>query len=175
MILALLLSFVTLADFSSFTYCHDNTRGPYETQCVQLDADAKGEIKFKRRLADTVNLPIQLSATARGKFIALLMATNYLDKPETFESGKKIADLGLKRLTIELPSGKREAAFNFSLRKEVTDLSTFFEGLINQETLGFDITNAIQFERLSIPKRLEQVENELRANRISDPDRLIPM
>src|SRR5262249_39551207 len=38
-----------------------------------------------------------------------------------------------------------------------------------------DITNAIQFERLSIPKRLEQVENELRSNRIADPERLVPL
>ena len=33
----------------------------------------------------------------------------------------------------------------------------------------------MQFERLSIPKRLEQVENELKANRIADPERLIPI
>jgi hypothetical protein len=39
----------------------------------------------------------------------------------------------------------------------------------------FDLDNAIQFERLSVPKRLEQVENELRANRIGDPERLIPI
>jgi hypothetical protein len=175
MILALLLSFVTLADFSTFTYCHDNTRGPYETQCVQLDAEAKGEIKFKRRQAETVDLPIQLSPAGREKFLSLLAATNYLDHSDTFESGRKIADLGLKRLTIELPSGKREGTFNYSLRKDIADLSTFFEGLINQETLVFDITNAIQFERLSIPKRLEQVQNELRSNRIADPERLIPV
>ena len=61
------------------------------------------------------------------------------------------------------------------MRKDVSDLSAFFEGLINQETLGFDLRNAIQFEKLSIPKRLEQVENELKANRIGDPDGLIPM
>jgi hypothetical protein len=163
------------SDFSSFTYCHDNTRGAYETQCVQLDADAKGEIKIKRRQAETVNLPIRLSAPAREKFVSLLAATNYLERPETFESGRKIADLGVKRLSIELPSGKREGAFNYSLRKDIADLATFFEALINQETLGFDITNAIQFERLSIPKRLEQVENELRSNRIADPERLIPI
>jgi hypothetical protein len=65
--------------------------------------------------------------------------------------------------------------FNFSLRKDITDLSTFFEALINQETLGFDILNAMQFERLSIPKRLEQIENELKANRIGDPEGLIPV
>jgi hypothetical protein len=172
---AVFFSFLLLADFSTFTFCHDNTRGPYETQCVQLDADAKGEIKFKRRQAETVNLPIQLSPAAREKFVSLLAATNYLEHPETFESGKKIADLGAKRVSIELPSGKREGTFNFSLRKDITDLSTFFEALINQETIGFDITNAMQFERLSIPKRLEQVENELRANRIADPQGLIPV
>src|ERR1051326_2542690 len=169
------LWFLAAPDFSSFTYCHDNTRGPYETQCVQLDADAKGQIKFKRRQAENVDLPIELSAAGKEKFLALVSATNYLEHPETFESGKKIADLGLKRLSIEMPSGKREGSFNFSLRKDVTDLSNFFEGLINQETLMFDITNAMQFERLSIPKRLEQVENELRANRIADPELLIPI
>jgi hypothetical protein len=175
MLTALLISFFKLADFSSFTYCHDNTRGPYETQCIRLDADAKGNITFKRRQADTVNLPIELSAGAREKFISLLSATNNLDRPETFESGKKIADLGQKRLTLETPSGKREGTFNFSLRKDITDLSTFFEGLLNQETISFDLANAVQFERLSIPKRLEQLENELKSNRISDPERLIPV
>lgn len=172
---AFIFSLLTVADFSSFTYCHDNTRGPYETQCIQLDADARGTVKFKRREAETVSESIQLSAAARQKFLALLAATNYLDHPETFESGKKIADLGAKHLTIEMPSGKREGTFNFSLRKDVTDLSNFFEGLLNQETLSFDITNAMQFERLSIPKRLEQLANELKGNRIADPDNLIPL
>lgn len=172
---AVLFSLLALADFSSFTYCHDNTRGIYETQCATVDADGRGEVKFKRRDADTVTESVRLSTTARQKFLALLAATNYLDHPETFESGKKIADLGAKRLTIEMPSGKREGTFNYSLRKDVNDLSSFFEGLLNQETLEFDITNAIQFERLSIPKRLEQIQNELKASRIADPEGLVPM
>jgi hypothetical protein len=171
----LLFSLLAAADFSSFTYCHDSTRGPYETQCIQLDAEAKGEVKFKRRQAEMVNMPIQLSPAAGQKFIALLAATNYLEHPETFESGRKIADLGAKHLTVELPSGKREGTFNYSLRKDVTELSNFFEALINQQTLGFDITNAMQFERLSIPKRLEQVANEIKSNRIADPEGLIPL
>ncbi len=168
------LALFLLADFTSFTYCHENARGPFELQCIQLDSGAKGEVKFKRRQADTVTLPIQLSDTAREKFIAVLSATNW-DHPETFESGKKIADLGAKHLTLETPGGKREATFNYSLRKDVSELSAFFEGLVNQETLGFDIRNAMQFEKLSIPKRLELVQNELKSNRISDPEGLIPL
>jgi hypothetical protein len=172
---ALLFSVLAVADFSSFTYCHENTRGPYELQCIRLDPEGKGEVRFKRRDAETVTESISLSAAARQRYLSLLAATNYLEHPETFESGKKIADLGAKHLTIELPSGKREGTFNFSLRKDVTELSNFFEGLVNQETLAFDITNAMQFERLSVPKRLEQMANELKANRISDPEGLIPV
>src|SRR3989442_2655894 len=164
-----------LADFSSFTYCHENSRGPYELQCIQLDAEGKGEVKFKRRQAETVNVQIQLSDLARERFLAVLAGTNYLDHPETFESGKKIADLGAKHLTLEMAGGKREATFNYSLRKDVTELSTFFEGLINQETLVFDVQNAMQFEKLSIPKRLERIETEIKANRVSDPERLVPL
>ena len=107
--------------------------------------------------------------------MAALEATNYLAQGETYESNRKVADLGRKHLTIELPSEKRESVFNFSDRKEVMELSAFFDALINQETISFDVDNAIQFERLSIPKRLDQIENELKANRIGDPDRLIPM
>jgi hypothetical protein len=173
--LGLLFLIVQTASFSNFIYCHDHTRGPYEVQCIELDAEGKGEVKFKRREADSVNVPIRLSPAARDRFLAALAATNYLDRPETFESGRKVADLGAKRLSIELPSGKREAKFNYSLRKDVIELSTFFENLISQETMTFDIANAIQFERLSVPKRLDQFENELRANRIADPERLIPM
>jgi hypothetical protein len=172
---AFVFSLLFLGDFSSFTYCHENSRGPYELQCIQFDANAQGTARFKRREAETVMEPIQLSAAARQKFLTLLAATNYLEHSETFESGKKIADLGAKHLTIEMPSGKREGTFNFSMRKDVTDLSNFFEGLLNQQTLAFDINNAMQFERLSIPKRLEQLGNELKANRISDPEGLIPL
>ena len=172
---AILISLFTFADFATFTYCRENSRGLYELQCVQLDPDAKGEVRFKRRDADTVNVRIQLSPAARDRFAVVIAATNYLEHGDTYESPRKVADLGRKRLTVEMPSGRREATYNFSDRKEVMDLTAFFEALINQETIGFDLDNAIQFERLSIPKRLDQIENELKSNRIGDPDRLIAM
>jgi hypothetical protein len=170
-----LLFLFTLADFSSFTYCKQNSRGPYESQCVQLDSQAKGEVTFKRRDADTTTVQIELSPAARDRFLATLSATNYLEASDTYESRRKVADLGRKRLTLEMPSGKREASYNYSEQKPVMDLTVFFDALINQEMIGVDMDNAMQFERLSVPKRLDQIANELKSNRIADPDRLIPM
>jgi hypothetical protein len=170
---AILLSVLTLADFSSFTFCRENSRGPFELQCVQFDAEAKGEVKFKRRGTDTITAAIQLSPAARGRFNAVLAATGNLNEADKYESGRKVADLGKKRLTLVAPEGTKEAIYNYSDRKEVMELTAFFEALLNQETIGFDLENAIQFDRLSVPKRLDQIENELKSNRIADPDRLV--
>ena len=173
-LLTIVLSLFAFADFSSFSFCRENSRGPFEVQCVQLDAGAKGEVKFRRRGADTITAAIQLSPAAQERFNRVLSATGYLDSADKYESGRKVADLGKKRLTLVTPDGAtKEATYNFSDLKEVTALTAFFEALINQETIGFDLTNAIQFERLSVPKRLDQIENELRSNRIADPDRLV--
>jgi hypothetical protein len=162
--------------FSLFSYCRENSRGPFEVQCIALDAAGSGDVRFKRRdAADEINLTIQLSPAAKDRYLAVIAATNNLEQGGSYESNRKVADLGRKTLVLEMPAGRREASFNYSTRKEVADLVSFFEGLINQETIGFDIATALQFERLSIPQRLEDIENELRSNRISDPLRLIPV
>ncbi len=105
-----------------------------------------------------------------------LQETNNLDQADSYESSRtKVADLGKKHLTLELPSGKsREAEFNYSPRKEVIELVNFFDGLINQEAIALDIDMALQFDRLSLPKRLEQIENDFKGNRLGDPEGMIP-
>ncbi len=163
--------------FTHFTYCHEMSRGLYETQCVELDVAGKGLVQFKRKGgADAVKLGVTLSSPAREKFLSIIEATNYLDQPETFESSRKVADLGRKHVSIELTSGaKREGEFNYSLRKDINELMNFCEGVINEEMIGFDIDNAIQYDRLSIPKKIDMMDNELKNNRIADPERMIPI
>src|SRR5262245_8460692 len=173
--LSVLLLFFMFADFSSFTFCRENSRGPFEIQCVQLDPEGKGEAKFKRRGADMITAQIQLSSPARDRFNGVLAATSNLDGADKYESNRKVADLGKKRLTLVTSEGTKEATYNFSERKEVTELTSFFEALLNQQTIGFDLDNAIQFDRLSVPKRLDQIEIELKSNRIADPDALVQL
>src|SRR4051812_26813269 len=100
-ITAILLFAFTLADFSSFTYCKENSRGPFESQCVQLDSQGKGDVTFKRREAGPINVRIELSPAARDRFITTLSATNYLVGSESYESRRKVADLGRKHLILE--------------------------------------------------------------------------
>lgn len=130
---------------------------------------------MKKRGLDEIKLDVALSPTARDRFQGIIAATNYVENGESWESGRKVADLGKKHVTLESTFGKREAEFNYSLRKEVNDLVGFVEGVFNEEMIGLDIDNAIQFDKLAIPKQLEHIETELKSNRIADPERLVPI
>ena len=44
-----------------------------------------------------------------------------------------------------------------------------------EEMIAFEIDTMLQYDRLGIPKKLEHIGNELKSNRISDPERLVPI
>jgi len=163
------------APFTRFTYCREMPRGLYEKQCLVVNADGSGEGQLKRRGSDAVQVPFVLSGAGREKFVSVIAATNNLADGKNYETKRKVADLGRKHLSLEMASGTREADYNYSDLKEVNALSTFFDGLLNQQTLSLDIDTAIRFERLSVPQRLNQLEDELKAGRIGDPQGLIPL
>ena len=156
-------------NFTKFTYCRESANGQFEMLCIDLDSSAVGQARFKRRDDDDLKVAITLSPAGKTQFISALAGTKYLEKAGTYESKRKVADLGRKHLTLELPSGRREAEFNYSDLKDVNALVTFFEGLIMQEAIAIDLTWALQFDRLGIPDRLDQLENVLKQGRIVDP------
>jgi hypothetical protein len=158
--------------FTKFTYCRESAGGEFEMLCVELDPSAMGQARFKRRDDDEIKFAITLSPSGKNQFIAALSGTKYLEKASSYESKRKVADLGKKRLTLEMPSGRREAEFNYSDMKDVNALVTFFEGLIVQEAIAIDLAWALKFDRLGIPERLDQLENVLKQGRIVDPKSL---
>ena len=173
--LFVLLFFLPQSSFTNFSYCVENVRGPWELRCLELDPDGKGTFKFIPRSANPVDVGVELSTEVAREFTELLADTEYLAYGADYESGKKVADLGTKRLLLEGPMGRREAKFNFSTRRDVKKLGSFFDRLIVQELLMFDIDIALQFDRLAIPKKLDRIEKDLRAKRVADVKRLIPV
>jgi len=160
-------------DFTKFTYCRESANGQFEMLCIELDSSAVGQARFKRRDDDDLKFAITLSPVGKNQFISALSGTKYLEKASTYESKRKVADLGKKHLTLDMPSGRREAEFNYSDMKDVNALVTFFEGLIMQEAIAIDLGWALQFDRLGIPERLDQLENVLKQGRIADPKSMV--
>ena len=170
-----LLMLTLQGGFSTFSFCKEYSRGQYAFQCVDLDASGEGTFKFQPFDADTMDIPMELSADATAEFVRLLSETDYVAAGDQYESSRTYADLGMKKLAIEGPWGRREAIFNYTDFGEVRSLVTFFERLIGQELMAFDIDTALQFDRLSIPRKLDLMERALRAGRIVDQRRLIPI
>jgi hypothetical protein len=175
LLLAGVLFQVPRESFTLFTYCREfPSNGIYERQCVQLNPDGAGTSRLKRRDVEETSSPVSLSPSAQEKLLSLLRATRNLADRQKYESKRSVANLGRKHLTLEIGSEKREAEFNYSDLKEVNALSTFLDALLNQQTLVADLEIAAQYERLSVPERLQQLESELRVGRVGDPPGLVP-
>lgn len=175
-VLALLSLLVLQPDpFTRFTYCREFPSGVYEKQCVELKADGTGQSRLKPKGSTETASVLALSPSGREKVLAVIAATRNLADRQKYESKRNVANLGHKHITLELPSETREADFNYSDLKEVNALTTFFDGLINQQTFIQDLETAAQYERLSIPERLDQLANEIKIGRIGDPLGLIPV
>jgi len=177
----LVISFLLLAallpqqTFNRFVYCREFPSGVFEKQCLDLKPDGTGQSRFKRRGSEEASSVLTLSSNGREKFLSVVAATRNLADREKYESKRKVANLGRKHITLEMGSETREAEFNYSDLKEVNTLTTFFDGLINQQVLISDLEMALQYERLSIPERLDQLEGEIKSGRIADPQSLIPV
>jgi hypothetical protein len=169
------LLLVPQQSFTRFTYCRESARGVYETQCSSLAPDGSGEVRLKRRGLQEIKIPVNLSPSGTERFLGVIAATNNLADSANYESKRRVADLGVKRLVLETPSGEKSAQFNYSDLKEVTALSTFFDALLNQQAIVFDLETAMRYERLTVPEKLDLIESELRSNRIADPAGLIPV
>jgi hypothetical protein len=161
--------------FVSFTYCHEYTAGAYEKQCVDLKPDGTGQSRIKRRGSQETSTVIKLSDSALERVVLAISATRNLEDRQKYESRKKVANLGRKQLVLELPSEKREAEFNYSDLKEVNTLATLLDAFLNQQVLISNMEIAAQYERLSIPERLEDLQSQLKIGRIGDPQGLIPL
>ena len=175
LILVPVLALLPQSNFNSFSFCRDGLGGTGDVQCIRLDPSGQGSYVLMYADGDTVDQELRLSPPGTLKFIDLLAATDYLVDADTYDSGREVPSLGLKTLVLEGPAGRREAAFFVAAPRKAAELAAFFDRLITQEMLLGDIETALQFDRLGIPERLDQIERDLIRDRLADPRRLIPV
>ena len=162
--------------FTKMTYCVVRAVGPYEKQCVSLSPTGRGEANLKRRGGDMINVPIVLADRPRDRFLAAVAGVDYMSDTGSWESKNKVANLGLKTITLEgAGPTPRIKEYNYSPQSEVRELGNFFDNVINQETIVLDVEMAMQYDKLAIPKWIDRIEGEVKGNRIADPERLIPL
>jgi hypothetical protein len=160
---------------SHFFWKKDNSRGLLESYGVELDGNGNGQFYFNKRNEDEIKLPVKLRASAIGTLRSLFEKADFLNESRDFVSQRKVADMGLKTVRFSTGSKQREVAYNYTEDRALQEITTFFENLCQQERALFEMDLALKYDRLGIPKKLDELDSSLNAKRVVAPERFAPV
>ncbi len=154
-----------------FTWKKSHSQGAIESYSLELNEKGLGKYQFKKRDQDQVELDFVLRPSAVEALLSLFVQADFLNEAKSFVSQRKVADMGVKTIGFENASRKREVAFNYTEDKTLQEIVNFFENLCHQEKSLFEIDLALKYDRLAIPKKLDELQRNLSAKRIVTPER----
>jgi len=160
---------------SHFFWKKDSSRGLLESYGVELNGNGNGEFYFNKRNEAQIKLPITLRASAMQTLRALFEKADFLNESRDFVSQRKVADMGLKTVRFGTGSKQREVAYNYTEDRGLQEITTFFENLCQQERALFEMDLALKYDRLGIPKKLDELDSSLNAKRVVAPERFAPV
>jgi hypothetical protein len=143
---------------------------------VEHDAEGHGHVAFQQHGADeTITEPFDLSEAARARIKALWDSLRFLDSDKNYQSDKNYPHLGSVRLSLKQGGRERSAEFNWTDNKDAFALANEYRRVGDQAVLVFDISVALENDPLRTPKLMDQIDNMLKRNGLSDPQQLLPM
>lgn len=142
---------------------------------IEHDARGRGRITFERKNSDPYVDPIELSEAATTRIKALWDAIHFLETERSYQSEKQYEHLGTIRLRMKRGGRERVTDFNWTTDKDAFALVTEYKRAANQAIFIFDITLARENQPLDAPKLMQQLDDYLRRNEISDTEQLVPL
>lgn len=158
----------------SFSYKFENARFYIPLLEIELPADGSGELRFKRGESDEmVDLKFKLMPATLARVRRLCQATNFLTSDADYQDKKDFSHLGWISISARQGELSRTVRFNYTLNADIRELADIFRGIATQEIHVFDMETAQQYQPLDLPGRLEAVENDLRLERLAEPERML--
>jgi hypothetical protein len=154
-----------------FAWRKDNSRGNLESYGVELGGNGRGQVQFKKRNEESITLDVVLKPAVIENLASLFTRADFLNEAKEFASQRKVADMGAKMVRYDTGLQKREVVYNYTEDKDLQDITNFFENLCQQERALFEMDLALKYDRLGIPKKLDELERNLSAKRIVAPER----
>jgi hypothetical protein len=185
--ISLLIAFICLASASAqdssggtgaarvaLFYKFENPRFYEPLIEVDLAADGSGVLRFKRGESDEIlDRKFKVMPATLDRILHLYEAVRFLESGEQYQDKKDFSHLGWVSLTARAGARERKARFNYTTQPEIRELAEIFRGLATQEMHLFDIDTAQRYQPLDLPKRLEVLENDLKLERVTEPEQLL--
>jgi len=133
----------------------------------------KGDSLY-RTAPDEKPVEFQLSQRSAQQIFALAEALN-LAKEATWESKRKVAQMGKKSFLFENGNERNEVSFNHTENPDALALTALFERLSKTQQHRDRIEYLLRFDKLGIVKGLLQLEVDLDQGRLLEPALLLPI
>lgn len=158
----------------SFAYKFENARFYIPLLEIDLAADGGGELRFKRGESDEIlDLKFKLLPSTMIRVRQICAATSFLTSDADYQDKKDFSHLGWISISAKQGGLSRSVRFNYTMNAEIRELADIFRAIATQEIHVFDMATAQQYQPLDLPGRLEAVENDLRLERLAEPERML--
>ncbi len=158
----------------SFTYKFENPRFYVPLMEIEVRPDSSGELRFKRGESDEMlDLKFKLMPATLARIRQLCETSKFLTSDVEYQDKKDFSHLGWISLSAWEGERSRKVRFNFTLNPEIRELADIFRGIATQEIHVFDMETAQQYQPLDLPGRLDALENDLRLERLAEPQRML--
>lgn len=174
----------TLEDFVRFSWEDCSSSGKTEFRRVVLDSRGSVRIELKPVGRVLINLEFNLEPPRRSilvKNLSLLLTRSDFFKGKAVVAGQRGAE-GENRITLQVDYGDREVTFRtrtFPLvptkDPNLQTINVFFRNLCRQELALLELKTALTQDRSQLLARMQQLDRDLRSQRVAVPDRLIPV
>ncbi len=145
-----------------------------EYEKILVNADGSGEYDGRSLNAPPNPLRFQLSAATTQRLFGL--AADLKDfNGVRLESGKHVADLGLKTFQYEAGGQDYSCQFNYSTNREAQELADFFEGIGAVERHIAALKYDLKYDLLGLPKELRLIQSDLDNDALVDPQMMAPV
>lgn len=157
-------------------YTFERPGFPYSPVRIIHDEAGRGEISFQKDGSDVaVSDPIELSPVTLTRLKDSFTALNFLDSTDNYQYERDYPHLG--NVTIVLKNGGRQrlARFNWTENKQARVLMDEYRRISNQYIWQFEMASARENQPLEAPKLMDQMDDYLRRQEISDPQQMLPI
>lgn len=161
---------------ASFKYKFENARFYISVIEIDLSANGAGELRFKRGESDEIiDRKIMLLPATIERIHQLYAVTNFIDSSEEYQDKKDFSHLGWISLWAQQGQRERKTRFNYTTNKDISELADIFRAIATQEMHLFDIETSERYQPLDLPRLLDTLENDLKLQRVAEPEQLITM
>lgn len=142
---------------------------------LSITVDQHGVATYEGRKLSDHSEPrnFRLRKATTQKIFELAGALNNFEETD-LESYRNVANLGRKTFLYEDGVKHHQTEFNYSQRREAQDLIDVFEKISTVAQHIATLEYSIQFDRLSLPEQLRQIQHDLDRRALAEPELMEP-